>query len=55
MREFGVLYLTFGILDSQIGELEKRATFDGLWWTKLYGVSFGAMLLGMFFERMRKS
>ena len=54
LREFGVLYLTFGILDIQLAELEKLATFDGWWWVKLFGVSFVSMLLGAGIERWRK-
>ena len=54
LREFGVLYLTFGLLDSQIAELEHAHTFDSRWFIRMILVSIVPMTLGVVVERLRR-
>ncbi len=54
LREFGVLYLTFGVLDAQLADAERPGMFGAAWFAPLFGISIGAMTLGIVVERVRR-
>jgi len=54
LREFGVLYLTFGLLDPQLAEAERPGTFGARWFVRLFLVSIATMALGVVIERLRR-
>ena len=54
LREFGVLYLTFGLLDAQLAEAEHPGTFGPRWFVRLFLVSILAMGAGVVVERLRR-
>jgi hypothetical protein len=55
MREVGLLYLVFGILDAQIeGRKHPNEPLDFVWFGKVAAVSGILWLLGAVVERRRK-
>ena len=54
LREFGVLYLTFGLLDAQVAEAEHPGRFGAGWFVRLCLVSIASMTLGVVIERVRR-
>jgi hypothetical protein len=53
VREFGLLYFRFGMLDAQLAETERRAMFGSKWFAGVLGVGVSCMTAGIVVERMR--
>lgn len=53
VREFGLLYFTFGMLDAQLAETERRAMFGAKWFAGVLGVGVSCMMFGILMERLR--
>lgn len=53
VREFGLLYFTFGMLDAQLAETERRAMFGAKWFAGVLGVGVSCMVFGILMERLR--
>jgi hypothetical protein len=53
VREFGLLYFTFGMLDAQLAETERRVMFDAKWFAGVLGTGVACMVGGIILERKR--
>jgi hypothetical protein len=55
LREIGLLYLVFGILDAQIeARKQPNEPLDFKWFGFVFGVSAIFWLIGAVFERLRR-
>jgi hypothetical protein len=53
VREFGLLYFTFGMLDAQLAETERGGMFGPKWFGGVLAVGVSCMVVGILMERLR--
>jgi hypothetical protein len=53
LREFGLLYLTFGLLDAHLAEAERKGSFGASWFGEVLVISLASIAVGVYIERRR--